>query len=263
MPESVKILGVRVDAVDKMHLIDEIASRIEGGRREYLANVNINAINIAQEDEGFRKILNNSPVVYCDGEGVRMGARMLGVPLPPRIVLTYWIWELCAFAAARGYSIFLLGGTLGAAEEAAAAMKLRFPGIRIAGTHHGYFTKEGRESDRVVDMIATARPNILFVCFGMPLQEHWACRNLERLMANVVLFGGSTIEYAAGRKKLAPAWMSRHGFEWLFRLLQEPGRMWKRYLVTNSLFIGLLAKEIVRLKFGWPRSEPASGRGSV
>ena len=83
-------------------------------------------------------------------------------------------------------------------------MRLRFPGIKIVGTHHGYFPKEGEESNRVVDMIAAARPNILFVCFGMPLQEHWTCRNLERLAANVILFGGSTIEYASGRKRARP-----------------------------------------------------------
>jgi N-acetylglucosaminyldiphosphoundecaprenol N-acetyl-beta-D-mannosaminyltransferase len=237
MRESANILGVRVDAVDKGELLVEIASLIEAGRREYLANVNINAINIAQHDPDFKKILNDSPLVYCDGEGVRLGARLLGVTLPPRIVLTYWIWELCAFAAEKGYSIFLLGGSPGAAEEAAAAMRRRFPGIRIVGAHHGYFNKEGEESNRVVDMIMTARPNILFVCFGMPLQEHWAHRNLERLTTNVVLFGGSTIEYASGRKKLAPSWMSGHGLEWLYRLLQEPSRLWRRYLIGNPIFV--------------------------
>jgi N-acetylglucosaminyldiphosphoundecaprenol N-acetyl-beta-D-mannosaminyltransferase len=237
MPDSVNILGVRVDAVDKAQLLGEIANRIDAGSREFLANVNIHAINIAQRDLEFKKILNDAPVVYCDGEGVRLGARLLGVTLPPRVVLTYWIWELCAFAAKKGYTIFLLGGSRGAAEEAAAVMTQRFPGIKIVGTHHGYFDKDGEESARVVEKVAVARPNILFVCFGMPLQEHWACRNLQHLSANVVLFGGSTIEYASGRKKLAPSWMSQHGMEWLFRLFQEPGRLWRRYLIGNPVFI--------------------------
>ncbi len=246
MPESVQILDVRVDAVDKAELLEEIAKRITAGSREYLANVNINAINLAQHDPVFRQILNQSPVVYCDGEGVRLGAWLLGVTLPPRIVLTYWIWELCAFAAEMSYSIFLLGGSQGAAEEAAAVMGKRFPGMRIVGTHHGYFDKVGEESDRVVEMIAAARPNILFVCFGMPLQEHWTRRNLQRLAANVILFGGSTIEYAAGRKKLAPSWMSRHGLEWFFRLLQEPRRLWRRYLIGNPLFILRVMMQLLR-----------------
>jgi N-acetylglucosaminyldiphosphoundecaprenol N-acetyl-beta-D-mannosaminyltransferase len=247
MRESVTILGVRVDAVDKRELLQEIETRIIVGKREYLANVNINAINIAQDDEAFKKILNNSPVVYCDGEGVRLGARLLGVMLPPRIVLTYWIWELCSFAAQRGHSLFLLGGSLGAAEEAAAVMQRRFPGIKIAGIHHGYFSKTGEESDRVVEMIGRARPNILFVCFGMPLQEQWVHRNLDRLAANVILFGGSTIEYASGRKKLAPRWMSRHGMEWLFRLLQEPRRLWRRYLIGNPVFVVKVVAQLLRV----------------
>lgn len=246
MPESVRILGVRVDAVDKAELLEEIAKRITLGSRGYLANVNINAINLARQDPEFRKILNDSPVVYCDGEGVRLGARLLGVRLPARIVLTYWIWELCGFAAEKGFSIFLLGGSKGAAEEAATAMKKRFPAIRILGAHHGYFDKEGEESDRVVEMISASRPNILFVCFGMPLQEHWARRNIDRLAANVILFGGSTIEYAAGRKKHAPSWMSRCGLEWFFRLLQEPQRLWRRYLIGNPLFILHVLVQLVR-----------------
>jgi N-acetylglucosaminyldiphosphoundecaprenol N-acetyl-beta-D-mannosaminyltransferase len=246
MSESVNVLGVRVDAVDKAGLLLEIARRIEQGRHEYLANVNINAINIAQDDPEFKRLLNQSPVVYCDGEGVRLGARLLGVKLPPRIVLTYWIWELCGFAAERGLSIFLLGGTKGAAEEAAAAMKARFPAIKIVGTHHGYFEKEGAESDHVVERVARVRPNILFVCFGMPLQEHWVRRNMDRLKSNVVLFGGSTIEYASGRKRLAPAWMSRNGLEWLYRLFQEPGRLWRRYVIGNPSFVVNVVRQRLR-----------------
>lgn len=246
MPESVHILGVRVDAIGKSELLDDIARRIETGSHNYLANVNINAINIAQQDPEFRRIINESPVVYCDGEGVRLGASLLGVSLPPRIVLTYWIWELCAFAAERNFSIFLLGGSRGAAEDAAAAMTRRYPSIKIAGMHHGYFDKDGEESDRVVEMIAASRPNILFVCFGMPLQEHWAYRNFQKLASNVVLFGGSTIEYTAGRKKLAPSWMSKNGLEWLFRLVQEPQRLWRRYLIGNPLFVLKVLAQLVR-----------------
>lgn len=246
MRESIEILGVRVDSIDRKELLDEIAARIGSGRREYLANVNINAINIARKDHEFRKILNLSPIVYCDGEGVRLGASMLGLTLPPRIVLTYWIWELGAFAAEKGFSIFLLGGARGSAEEAAAAMKRRFPAIKIVGTHHGYFNKEGEESERVLDMIDEARPNILFVCFGMPLQEMWAYRNLDRLQANVILFGGSTIEYTAGKKTLAPGWMSKHGMEWLFRLVQEPRRLWRRYLLGNPLFFLGVLRQLVQ-----------------
>ena len=246
MRESVQVLGVRVDVIDKTALLSEIAERVDSGACQYLANVNINAINIARHNEDFRKILNESQVVYCDGEGVRLGAWLLGVKLPPRIVLTYWIWELCAFAAERGYSIFLLGGSHGAAEEAAAVMRRRFPAIRIAGTHHGYFEKGGKESDSVIDEIAAARPNILFCCFGMPLQEQWSQRNLQRLSANVVLFGGSTIEYASGRKRLAPSWMSNHGLEWIYRLVQEPRRLWQRYLVGNPSFLLAVLMQLIR-----------------
>jgi UDP-N-acetyl-D-mannosaminuronic acid transferase (WecB/TagA/CpsF family) len=113
MRRSVRLLGVRVDALEKRELLEEITAGISKGERKYLANVNIHALNIAQHNDEFLEILNHSPLVYCDGEGVRLGASLLGVEFPPRIVLTYWIWELAAFAAERGFSIFLLGGTVG------------------------------------------------------------------------------------------------------------------------------------------------------
>ncbi len=247
MTECVDVLGIRVDVIDDKGLNEKIARVIDEGGHTYFANVNIHAVNIAQKDSVFREFLNAAPLVYCDGEGVRLGAKILGVALPPRIVLTYWIWDLCAMCEQRGYSIYLLGGRNEAVQKASENLRRTFPGLRIAGTQHGYFTKTGGESDRVVEEVARARPNILFVCFGMPLQEHWVRVNLSRLNANMVLFGGSTIDYAANLKRVAPVWMRSIGMEWLFRLLQEPRRLWKRYLVGNPLFIGkVIAQRLLR-----------------
>ena len=121
-------------------------------------------------------------------------------------------------------------------EDAVTRVRQRYPGIKVAGHHHGYFPKTGEESDRVVEHIRKASPDILFVGFGMPLQEEWIEANLDRLEARAILPCGSMIDYVAGRKGLAPSWMSNHGMEWLYRLFQEPGRLWKRYLLGNPLF---------------------------
>jgi len=246
MSDCVEVLGVRVDAIDGKGLNDRIATVIDRGGRTYFANVNIHAVNIAQKDHLFRAFLNNAPLVYCDGEGVRLGARILGTVLPPRIVLTYWIWDLCAMCEERGYSIFLLGGREQIVERAEENLLRAFPRLKIVGKQHGYFNKQGEESDSVIGRVNAAHPNVLFVCFGMPLQEHWVRENLARLQVNMILFGGSTIDYTARAKRVAPVWMRSTGLEWLFRMFQEPRRLWKRYLIGNPLFIGRVILQRVR-----------------
>lgn len=244
MPK-VDILGVRVDVIDTPGLHAAIAASIRQNRRDVYAYVNIHAINIARKDERFRRFLNTSHIVYCDGEGVRLGGRLLGHKLPPRVVLTYWIWELCEFCEREGYSMFFLGATPEYVNEAVERVRKRFPAIVIVGSHHGYFQKEGPESDKVVEAVRHANPDILVVGFGMPMQEFWIDDNLAKLNARVILPAGSMIDYTAGRKGLAPPWMANHGMEWLYRFFQEPGRLWRRYLIGNPLFmIQILFKAI-------------------
>ena len=243
---SVRVLGVRVDVIDKETLHQEISRRVRAGHKEWLANVNIQAVNLAYRDPNFRDILNRAPIVYCDGAGVRLGARLLGVRLPERIVLTRWVWELAALCADKDFSIFLLGGASDVVERAAVNLRRRVPRLRIAGCHHGYFEKTGPESDRVVELINSVAPNLLIVCFGMPDQEYWACRYLERLRTNLILFGGSTIDYASGAKAMPPSWAANHGLEWLHRLAQEPVRLWRRYLLGNPLFMFRILRQRLR-----------------
>ncbi len=244
--DKVDILGVEVDAVTKEDLEEAVIESIRRRRRDVLAYVNVHALNLAQVDASFRQFLNTATLSYCDGEGVRLGAWALGRKLPSRIVLTYWIWDLCALCVREGVSFFLLGGEPGSAKAAAQRMMDRYPGLRIAGFHHGFFDKSGPDNEEVLRRIRTARPDVLVVGFGMPLQEQWIRRNLAALDAGVILPAGSMIEYVAGRKKHAPPWMANHGMEWVYRLLQEPGRLWRRYLIGNPLFLLRVVLQRVR-----------------
>lgn len=234
---KVNILGVQVDSIDTDGLHAAIAESIRQQRKDIYAYVNINAINITQKDKRFRDFLNGAHIVYCDGEGVRLGGKILGYSLPPRVVLTYWIWELCEFCEKEGFSLFFLGATQQYVEEAVQRVRERFPKINIAGSHPGFFPKNGIESDEVVEIINQAKPNILIVGFGMPMQEFWIEENYPNLKANVILPAGSMIDYTAGRKGFAPKWMANNGMEWLYRFFQEPGRLWKRYLIGNPSFM--------------------------
>jgi len=199
--------------------------------------LNVHALNLACVNPRFRNILNNAAVTYCDGEGVRIGARLLGSRLPQRTVLTYWIWDLCALFQEHAVSVYFLGGTDEVVAGAVGLIKERFPRLEIKGSHHGYFRKSGPESDAVVNDVNRAAPDVLFVGFGMPAQEFWIDENRSALRVGAVLPSGSMIDYIAGTRTPAPAWMADHGLEWLFRLLKEPGRLWQRYLVGNPLFL--------------------------
>ncbi len=123
------------------------------------------------------------------------------------------------------------------ADRAATNLCARYPRLRLAGTHHGYFAKEGPANQAVVDEINGASPDILLVCFGMPLQERWVSENLSQLRVHVILTGGAAIDYGAGAIPVVPRWMAKLQLEWLFRFLIEPVRMFRRYIIGNPLFL--------------------------
>jgi N-acetylglucosaminyldiphosphoundecaprenol N-acetyl-beta-D-mannosaminyltransferase len=236
MPD-VSLLGVRVGWFDRGELEQSILAGARTRSCKLYAYVNIHAVNIATRDPRFRAIVNGAAVTYCDGAGVRLGSWVLGRRLPPRTVLTYWIWDLCRLLEEEGLSLYLLGGKEEVVRVAAGRLQSRFPRLKIAGWHHGYFAKEGEENSKVVEEINLRSPDVLFVGFGMPLQEYWIEENKGSLNTGVVLPSGSMIDYVAGAKKSAPVWMGNHGLEWLYRLSKEPRRLWRRYLIGNPLFL--------------------------
>jgi N-acetylglucosaminyldiphosphoundecaprenol N-acetyl-beta-D-mannosaminyltransferase len=231
------ILGVTVDEVTQEGVEERILGSVRQKRKDVYSYVNIHAVNLAYQYPRFRRILNAAWTTYCDGEGVRLGARILGFHLPRRIVLSYWVWRLCEIFERENVSIFLLGSRAENVALASTILSARFPRLRIAGYHHGYFDKSSVENDGVLAMIEHEKPDVLFVGFGMPLQEYWIEENLERIRAAAILSCGSMIDYVAGVKPLTPTWMANHGLEWLYRLLREPGRLWRRYLIGNPLFL--------------------------
>jgi len=169
----------------------------------------------------------------------------LGYNIPQRITYADWMWQLAEFAESHGFTLFFLGARPGVADKAAARLKERFPNLRIVGTRHGYFDKDAGspENEAVIRKINAAKPNILIVGFGMPLQECWLMENWDRIEANVALTGGAVFDYVSGELPRGPRWMTDHGLEWLARLIIEPRRLWKRYLIGNPLFLWRVVKQ--------------------
>lgn len=220
----------------------------ESGVREPVLNVNVHCLNLAYRDPELRRTLNDAPLVFCDGAGVVLGARLLGLPRPDRITYAEWMWSLAGLAAREGLSLYLLGSGPGVAEEAARRLQLRHPALEIAGAEHGYFDKRpgSGENEAVLARISAADPDVLVVGFGMPLQERWLAANRERLGSGVALAGGAAFDYVSGRARRGPRLLTDNGLEWLARLLLEPRRLWRRYVIGNPLFVARVLRERLR-----------------
>ncbi len=239
------ILGIGVDPLSAAELHTRILEIIREGRHDLVLHVNVHALNLCYRDPDLRSFFNTAPVVFCDGAGVMLAARILGRRLPERITYADWAWQLADFAERENLSLFCLGARPGVAEKAVAQLLVRHPNLKIVGVHHGYFdrTPGNPENEAVLSKINTARPNVLLVGFGMPLQERWLMQNWRQIDARVALTGGAVFDYVSGELRRGPRLLTDNGFEWLARLLIEPGRLWRRYVIGNPLFLWRVLKQ--------------------
>jgi len=244
----VHVLGVRVDDLPLETLLSSFDEVIQARRSAVFAYVNIYAINLASALPWFRQFLNDCELGYCDGAGVQLGAWIGGERIRYRHSPADWFWALCERALERGYSMYFLGSRPGVAELAAKEVRRGLPGLAVSGMHHGYFdqAKGSDDNRRLIQSINELNPDILVVAMGMPLQEAWIRDHLRDLSVRVVLPVGALLDYVSGRLRRPPAWMTRNGLEWLGRLILEPMRLWRRYLIGNPLFIW----RVMRRRFG-------------
>jgi N-acetylglucosaminyldiphosphoundecaprenol N-acetyl-beta-D-mannosaminyltransferase len=203
---------------------------------------------MSYEDSWFRSFINQSDIVFCDGMGVKLAAGILGMPKPYRYTPPDWFSLLCDVSSKNGRSIFLLGGKPGVTEIVREKISCTTQ-VTVAGNFHGYFDREhsSLENQAVLKMINQAGPDILVVGFGMPRQERWISENFDDLPVNVIISVGAMFDYVAGSVARAPRWMTDNGLEWLARLVIEPRRLWKRYLIGNPQF----AWRIFKQRFGF------------
>lgn len=248
---TIKVLDINIDNVTLAELIKRVKSFAVSGNRHRVMYANVHVLNIAYNDPELRRILNRADLVYCDGAGVQLGARLLGHHLLERMTGADLIHDLCWVCQDRGLSLYFLGGEPGIVDKAAKILMLRYPDLRIVGTHHGHYDHNGAENKAVLAQIKALQPNILLVGFGTPLQEKWIDRYFEQLDPPVVWAVGALADFVVGKKPRAPRWMLDNGLEWLYRLYTEPKRLWKRYVVGNPLFIW----RVLWQRFRLPSSE--------
>jgi len=242
--DRVNILGVWIDNVTTAEAVARICELVDEGKFSYVVTPNVDHVMKLQMDEEFREIYLGASLVLADGVPLLWASKILGTPLKERVNGTDLLLRLCVASATKGYSIFLLGGNKGVARDACSILQARYSGLKIAGHYYPEFDfeKDAGECFRIQKTIADSKADILFVGLGAPKQEKWIKHYGPGCQVPVAIGVGASFSFVTGDLKRAPHWMQKYGLEWLWRLLCEPRRLWKRYILDDMPFLWLVAK---------------------
>jgi N-acetylglucosaminyldiphosphoundecaprenol N-acetyl-beta-D-mannosaminyltransferase len=238
------IAGVPVDRVSMEEAVERVDGAVSGGGAYRVVVTNANKAWQAARDPGLGEVLESAELAVPEW-AMAWAARRLGIDGVHHVGGITLMERLLDVAAARGRTVYLLGAAPDVVEALATRLGRERPGLRLVGWHHGYLDDDAWEA--VVAELGQARPDLLFVGMGSPLQERRIAELAARLPALKVAMGvGGSFDVLAGRKKDAPAWARGRGLEWVYRLAQDPARLWRRYLVTNTWFVAAVARDRLR-----------------
>lgn len=237
----INIFGVQLDYVDYAKACDRVKTFLQAHDNKIIVTPNAEIIMAARKDPELKAVLNAADICLPDGIGVVIASGILGKPLAERTTGFDFMMKVMEMTSEEGLSLFLLGGKPGVAESAGDKIKAMFPGIQIAGAHHGYFKKD--DEQKVIDMINDKKPDILLVAMGCPRQEIFMMHNRDKLKFRVAMGVGGSLDVLSGTVHRAPVFMQKAGLEWLYRLVTQPSRL-KRMSVLPLFIIEILAHRL-------------------
>jgi len=256
LPDSVEILGIRVDCLDETRLIDCALNWVHERAPRTICYVNAHSMNIAWSDLTYQKILAEASLVYADGVSIVWSSKILSGTRLEKMTGADWMAALCSQAASRGVTLHILAGKPGIAKATANNLQKRYAALKIVGFADGFFLE--KDQDAVLEEISIVKPDILFVGMGTPLQEKWIHSHRTNIAAPVCWAVGGLFDYFSGDLRRAPGWMLSSGLEWFWLLLIQPRQKWRRYLLGNPLFVYRVLRQ--KLLRSTPRSDPKKGR---
>jgi N-acetylglucosaminyldiphosphoundecaprenol N-acetyl-beta-D-mannosaminyltransferase len=223
--------------------LDEAVTQLEwmsqNSGPHLVVTLNTEMVMLAQRNHEFRDIINHASLTLPDAMGIVWASRILGNPLPERTAGVDTVERFARIASTRGIRFFFLGAAPGVAEQAAAKLQERYPGLTVVGTYAG--SPHPDEEPDICTRITRVSPHVLLVAYRVPEQEFWIARNLYRLHVPVVVNVGGTFDFLAGVTRRAPSWMRERGFEWLYRLIRQPHR-WRRMLALPRFAAMVLSR---------------------
>ena len=243
--QIINICGINIHNVSFNETLDVIDGLIKARKPVSVVTPNIDHIIKLHKDEVFRKTYERASLVLADGMPILWAAKFLGTPLKEKVSGSDLFPKVCEMAAKQGWRLFFMGGREGAARKSAEILNRRYPDLMVIGTYCPPFgfEKDPVENEKIVGIIRASKPDIVFVGLGAPKQEKWIDKYKDAYGAPVSIGIGVSFDFVAGMVKRAPGWMQRVGLEWSWRLMMEPGRLWKRYLVDDMQFFWLVLKQ--------------------
>lgn len=243
MNQTVLVCGIPVANLTEDEAVAAIDRMITDGGSHYAAVVNAAKIVAATRDERLKQVLLEADMVTADGMSIVWASRLLGQPLKQRVTGIDLFERLVGHAARRGWKVYFLGAREESVRGTVERLKSRHAGLKVAGYHNGFFAAS--ETVAIAEAIWESAADLLFVAMGSPAQEKWIASQLERSGVRFALGVGGSFDHISGLAVRAPRWMQRAGLEWLYRLVREPRRMWRRYLIGNSTFIWMVIRQRV------------------
>jgi len=240
----VRVLNGSFDQVTIAEAVDVVAAMIRTGTRGYVATVNVAILMMMRSDPRLQAYVDRAALVVADGQPIVVASRGTSRPLPERVAGVDLLEALLARAARDGFRVYLLGARPTVLRAAARRMQDRWPGLELCGMADGYFPAD--EAPARACAVARSAPDMLVVAMGVPRQEYFVETHWDQLGATVVIGVGGSLDVLGGVRSRAPRILQRLSLEWLFRLAKEPRRLWKRYLSTNSQFLWLMLRELIR-----------------
>lgn len=234
------ILNTYVDALTMEETIEVVEEIIQLKQPTQHVVINALKVNLMNEDEVLRGIVNSCPLINADGYSILWAAKKFGIPLKERVTGIDLFQNLISVAEEKGYKVYFFGAKEEVVQRVKDIFSEKYPQLQIVGFRNGYFT-EAEEATIVNDM-ANSGADMLFVAFSSPQKEYWINKNLLKIGIPFVMGVGGSFDVVAGVTNRAPIWMQKYGLEWFYRFIQEPRRLWKRYIVGNLKFAILTYK---------------------
>ncbi|SJZ42758.1 WecB/TagA/CpsF family glycosyltransferase [Selenihalanaerobacter shriftii] len=240
---KIKILDILINKVDMVAAIEEVENLIQSDSSQHLVvTPNSEMVVMAQEDKVLKRIINEADLVVPDGVGLVLASKLMGEPLIERVTGIDLMVGLLELAAKRGYGVYFLGAKPGIIPQVKKRILAKYPELKIIGTHHGYL--DDKSEKQVIEEINYLNPELLFVGMGVPLQEKWLDKNLDRLKVPISIGVGGSFDVLAGEKKRAPIWIQKLNLEWLYRLIQEPQRIYRILALPKFVYL-VITREVL------------------
>ncbi|WP_394883438.1 WecB/TagA/CpsF family glycosyltransferase [Clostridium baratii] len=240
----IKFLNIEVDNLTMNEAINEVDKLIQKKASSYVVTPNVDHIVKLEKDEEFKDVYKNADLILTDGMPLIWISKLKGNPIKEKVSGSDFFPKVCELANNKGYSVFLLGAAEGVAAKAAENLRKKYKNLNIVGTYspsYG-FEKKNDEIEEIIEMVKNCKPDILAVGLGAPKQEKFLYNYRDKLNVPISLAIGASIDFEAGNIERAPKWMQKSGLEWFYRLIKEPKRMFKRYIIDDTKILSIIRK---------------------